>query len=213
MLVIDTNTSCKGKGPWLKNQGISAVGRYYGTITTAKDLLDADEAEELSRNGIEIFVVFEDHSRPNLILTPDQGIADAKAALKLAGDVRQPLSSAIYFAVEGDYGDADMTDIKNYMSGVTGTVAGAYEIGVYGSGLVCETLLTQGICKYTWVAAASTGWRGTCNFFGGKTPAWHLAQVPPLDMNWGGLSIDIDLINPPRYNGDFGGFVVPLAVS
>ena len=212
MLVIDTNTSCKGKGSWLKDQGVSAVGRYYGTTTTAKDLLDPDEAKELSKNGIQIFVVFEDHSRPDLTLTHDQGNSDAIAALKLAAKIRQPLGSAIYFAVEGDYDNGDVADIKQYMSGIATAIAGKYEIGVYGSGFVCNTLLTQGICKYTWVAAASTGWRGTCEFFGGKTPAWHLAQVPPLDMNWGGLSIDINLTNPPRYNSDFGGFVVPYSV-
>jgi hypothetical protein len=32
-------------------------------------------------------------------------------------------------------------------------------------------------------------------------------------MNWDGLSIDIDLTNPPLSNGDFGGFVVPSPVA
>src|ERR1700685_2679817 len=103
MLVIDTNTSCKGFGPWLKSQGVTAIGRYYGATTNNKDLLDAEEAKELCRNGMRIFVVFEDHSQPNLTLTPEQGTADAKVALKMAGDIGQPPGTAIYFSVEGNY--------------------------------------------------------------------------------------------------------------
>ncbi|MBR0868444.1 DUF1906 domain-containing protein [Bradyrhizobium diazoefficiens] len=218
MLVIDTNTSYRGFGPWLKSQGVTAVGRYYGATTNSKDLLDAQEAIELCRNGMQIFVVFEDASRPNLNLTADQGTADAKIALKMAGDIGQPPGSAIYFSVEGDYGQGDVSDIENYWSGITAKIAGRYALAVYGSGFVCSTLLSKHACKYTWVAAASTGWNGTCNYFGGKTPMWHLAQVPPLDMNWTDqatgktLSVDIDLTDPPRHNGDFGGFVVPLPV-
>jgi hypothetical protein len=214
MLVIDTNTSCKGFGPWLKSQGVTAIGRYYGATTNNKDLLDAEEAKELCRNGMRIFVVFEDHSQPNLTLTPEQGTADAKVALKMAGDIGQPPGTAIYFSVEGNYDQTDIANIESYWSGITDTVAGKYALGVYGSGLVCSTLLNKPACKYTWVAAASTDWQGTCSFFGGKTPMWHLAQVPPLDMNWKDnrgktLSVDINLINPPRYNSDFGDFVVP----
>ena len=214
MLVIDTNTSCKGKATWLKGQGVTTVGRYYGIQATYRDIIDNTEAQELSKNGISIFVVFEKAgSAGEVTLTKSAGVADATAALGQAQAVKQPLGSAIYFAVEGlpnGYGSNDLPDLRNYFSGINATLGGKYDVGVYGDGIVCKTLQKEGICKFTWLAAASTSFEGTCDYFGGEIPLWDLAQVPPLDMTWSGLSVDFDVPNLRRNNGKFGEFIVPF---
>jgi hypothetical protein len=218
MLVIDTNTSCKGKGSYLKNQGVTTVGRYYGVQASYRDIIDDIEARELCKNGISIFVVFEKTGKASeLVLSASAGKSDAQAALKQAGIVKQPAGSAIFFAVEGlpnGYGNADVSNLQQYFTGIAAGLAGQYEIGVYGDGTVCGAL-QKGYCKFAWLAAASTDFPGTCKYFGGKTPAWDLAQVPPLDMSWklpnngGSLSVDFDVPNLTRNNGNFGAFVVP----
>jgi hypothetical protein len=218
MLVIDTNTSCKGKGAYLKSQGVTTVGRYYGVQESYRDIIDDVEAKELCQNGISIFVVFEKTGNASdLVLSRPAGKLDAQAAVKQAGIVKQPAGSAIYFAAEGlpnGYGSADLSNLQDYFMGIADGLAGQYTIGVYGDGIVCQTLQNS-YCKFAWLAAASTDFSLTCKYFGGKTPAWDLAQVPPLDMAWklphngGFLSVDFDVPNLTRNNGAFGAFVVP----
>jgi hypothetical protein len=217
-MIIDTDFSCRKKSALLLSKGVTTVGRYYCAADDSYKLIQSDEAKELSASKIKIFVVYEDVGQKNqLTLSKDQGIADAKTALKRALDIKQPPDSAIYFAVEGlpdGYTTQDIPNLRDYFSGIKQTIGGRYAIGVYGGGVVCKTMFEEGYCKFTWLAAASTSFEGTCKFFGGEIPSWDLAQVPPLNMKdaegWTGLSVDIDLNNPRRNGGVFGAFLVPV---
>jgi Domain of unknown function (DUF1906) len=101
-LIIDTNTSCLGKSAFLQRKGVTAVGRYYRDKTHSEWKISKNEAQELSRSGIILFMVFEDYGNANdLKLTKQQGDNDAKSALAQADQIGQPQGSAIYFAVEG----------------------------------------------------------------------------------------------------------------
>ena len=109
------------------------------------------------------------------------------------------------FAVEGlpnGYKTADLPRIRDYFSGVTAAIGGAYVLGVYGDGIVCKTLLNENICKYTWLAAASYSFEETKKFL--DSWRWSLAQMGPLDIDTDGLSVDINAAND-----DFGSFLVP----
>ena len=78
MLVIDTNTDCTGKGAYLKSQGVTTVGRYYGVAATYRAILSFNEASELTDNGMSIFVVFEKTGNAaDLTLTQAAGASDA----------------------------------------------------------------------------------------------------------------------------------------
>jgi hypothetical protein len=214
MLVIDTNTSCLNKAAYLKTQGVTTIGRYYGVQTSYRDIISLEEAQELSRNQISIFVVFEKAGKASeLILTAAAGAADADIALGQAADIKQPLNSAIYFAVEGlpdGYKSSDLPALREYFKGVQTKLSGKYQIGVYGDGVVCKILQKENVCAFAWLAAASTSFEGTCDYFGGEVPLWDLAQVPPLDMVWNHISVDFDVPNLRRNNGNFGAFVVPF---
>src|SRR5580658_4110363 len=102
MLVIDTNTDCTQKGAYLKTQGVTSVGRYYGVAASYRAILSFNEARELTGNGMSIFVIFEKSGQASgLTLSKPAGKADAQAAVIQAHNVKQPAGSAIYFAVEG----------------------------------------------------------------------------------------------------------------
>jgi Domain of unknown function (DUF1906) len=128
MLVIDTNTSCKGSGAYLKSQGVTTVGRYYGIQASYRDIIDDIEAKELCQNGISIFVVFEKTGNASeLVLSRPAGKLDAQAAVKQAGIVKQPAGSAIYFAAEGlpnGYGSADQSNLQDYFDGIADGLGG-----------------------------------------------------------------------------------------
>jgi glycoside hydrolase-like protein len=206
-MIIDTNDSCLGKAQILKNKNIDTVGRYYRMATHPEWAITKAEARELSKASIKIFMVFEDYGHASkLKLTKDQGKTDGKSALGQAQAIAQPQGSAIYFAVEGlpdGYKKADLPRIRDYFSGVTEAIAGKYELGVYGDGIVCKAMLDEHICKYTWLAAASTSFQGTKDFM--KSWRWSVAQMGPLDISTDGLSVDVDVAKD-----DFGAFVVPL---
>lgn len=212
MYILDTNTSCLGKGALLKANAVTAVGRYYRKETHPEWRISKAEAQELSKLGISLFVVFEDYGHADkLILTEDQGAKDATSALQQAKDIGQPAGSAIYFAAEGlpgGYKTADLPKIKSYFKGIKDKLGGEFAAGVYGDGVVCDALRDEGFVKYTWLCAASTSFEGTCRALG--KVQWSLAQVPPLDVDWNGLSIDRNIDNPKRNKGDFGAFVVPF---
>jgi hypothetical protein len=205
-MIIDTNDSCLGKAQLLLDKNVDTVGRYYRTATHPEWVITKPEAQELSKNDIRIFTVFEDFSHASeLHLTKDQGKKDGISAFKQAQGIGQPQGTAIYFAVEGlpnGFKKADLPAIRDYFSGVKEAVAGKYELGVYGDGIVCMTMLQEDVCKFTWLAAASTSFEGTKDFM--KSWKWSVAQMGPLDISTDGLSVDLNVAK-----NNFGAFLVP----
>lgn len=208
-MIIDCDDGFKGKVKLLLDNHVDTVGRYYCTENTYK-LIDKTEARQISKAGIRLFTVYEDTGKSSqMVLTKERGQKDAAKAVEQAGVIGQPQGSAIYFAVEGlpdGYKKADLPKLRNYFSGVKETIGDKYAVGVYGDGVVCEALLNEGYCKYTWLPAASYKHPGTLAFF--ASGRWSLAQVAPLDIKpgWEGRKIDIDCAN-----GDFGSFLVPVS--
>jgi len=200
MTVIDTNTNCSNKIDVLNNRGVTAVGRYYRTNHPSWRLTK-NEAKKLSAAGIQIFTVYEDHGSP--VLTKEQGKEDGKTALDQATAVGQPQGTAIYFAVEGlphGYKKSDLPAIRDYFSGVKSSIGAKYQLGVYSDGVVCDALLTEGICAYTWLSA-STSFEGSKEF--AKSGRWSLFQQVPVDQDWDGVSVDAN-----KAKANFGAFVV-----
>ncbi|HEY4987786.1 MAG TPA: DUF1906 domain-containing protein [Bradyrhizobium sp.] len=210
MTVIDTNSNCGNAIDTLRTRGVTAVGRYYRVVHPEWRLTKA-EAQKLSAAGIKLFTVYEDTGH-NLTLTAAQGKTDGQNALEQATEVGQPTGTPIYFAVEGlpsGYVTSDLPAIRKYFDGVRQAIGGKYQLGVYSDGLVCETLLDEGVCTYTWLSA-SKSFAGTRDFY--RTGRWNLAQTTPLDQNWNGLSVDVD-----EAKDDIGAFDVtgasPAAVA
>jgi hypothetical protein len=207
-MIIDSNISCLNKSLFLRSKGVTVVGRYYRVNTHPEWAITRDEALELSKAKIKIFMVFEEQGfAAKFSLTKKQGKDDGSSALAQANAIGQPQGSAIYFAVEGlpdGYTSADLPGIRDYFAGVKSSIGAKYQLGVYGDGVVCKTLLDEGICKYTWLAAASTSFEGTPEFY--ASGRWNLSQnTLDLEEGWDGLSIDIN-----EAKADFGGFLVPI---
>ena len=204
MTVIDTNTNCINGLTTLRKHNVTAVGRYYRVKHPSWRITKA-EAQMLSGAGIKIFTVYED-SGSGLALTEQQGASDATNAVQQAVGIGQPHGSAIYFAVEGlphGYKKSDLPAIRKYFSGVHSVVGTKFKLGVYSDGIVCKTLLDEGICAYTWLSA-STSFEGSKEFY--KSGRWSLFQQVPTDLDWDGLSVDTN-----EAKSDFGAFVVPTA--
>jgi peptidoglycan hydrolase-like protein with peptidoglycan-binding domain len=207
MTVVDTDSNTSDHIPFLRNKGVTAVGRYYSSKAWKR--LTRQEAHALSDAGIEIFTVFEDSGDPEL--SADRGVHDAQIALQQATGVGQPQGSAIYFAMEhlpNGYNASHLPGIRNYYRGLKEVLDGKYRLGVYSDGVVCDALLSDGLCEYAWLSA-STGFPGTRDF--DRSGRWALAQRR-VDLNWSHLSIDTN-----DAKDDFGAFrlgvAAPVAIA
>jgi hypothetical protein len=206
-MIIDTDTNSTQAVPFLVKRGVEVVGRYYAKSNGSK-VIKKTEAQALSSKGIKIFTVYEDVGNASQFnLTSAQGEKDGGVAKKQAGVIGQPTGGVIYFAVEGlpsGYTKADLPGIRDYFAGVKKALGSDYTAGVYGDGIVCKTLLDEGICKHTWLAQASFSFEGSIEFYASKR--WSLAQIV-VDLpkkGWKGLSVDID-----EGSNDIGSFLVP----
>jgi hypothetical protein len=177
----------------IKLAGLDFACRYYSR-NPGKNLSPA-EVSKLRAIGVRLVSVWEAAGNLPGSFSADQGTSDAAEALQQAEAVGQPPNTAIYFAVDFDALASQISGlIVPYFTSVNTVLAGKYQVGVYGSGLVCATLRTANLAKNFWLACAP-GWQGTRDFTG-----WHIRQSLPSDP-WGfGFDVDPD----EAVAGDFG---------
>ncbi len=168
---FDTGVNLTRYASSLAKAGYNFVGRYYNTNNPAKNLT-LQEAQVLSQAGLSIIAVWENgFPIKTSYFNFNKGVQDASSAYSYAlNKIQQPLFSPIYFAVDYDPSTSDINgSIKDYFKGIIEGFNGVssnnpeYSIGVYGSGLVCASLLQANLVTYTWLAQAM-GWKNSRTF-------------------------------------------------
>jgi len=195
---FDAPTPVDALIPRIKAHGYEFVVRYLSY--NSRKNLSPGEAKKLSGAGLDLVAVFE--ARGNVIdnFTSEQGAKDAAQALQLAAQIGQPEGSAIYFAVDLDAtAHQIIVAIMPYFAAVKKGVCGKHRVGVYGSGLVCDSLRKADLAELFMLACAS-GWQGTKTFTGA-----HLRQSLPTGRDGFGFQVDPD----EAMTADFGQFRVP----
>lgn len=200
---LDTSVDLTPHIAWLEGQGIAAVGRYYSR--SAWKLLKRPEAEALSRAGIAIFPVYQDRQIEAADFCEASGRHAARSALACACEVGQPTGTAIYFAVDYDPPLQEIqAGITRYFRAVREELGDAgMRVGVYGSGLTCETLLDNGLADFAWLSQ-STHYRRHDEFYG--SGRWAIAQQPTRTSPF-----DHDPCELTSNGAGHGGFVLPGA--
>jgi len=199
---LDVGEDCTDQIGCLTEGGFEFVGRYYNTNNPSKNLTLA-EAQALAAAGLTVVAIWENGFPTTAGYFSDaKGVSDATAALKMASQViGQPEGSGIYFAVDYDATAADVSGrITQYFQGVKSVLNAAeqqYEIGVYGSGATCQSLLDAGLVTLAWLSQ-STGFRGTKTF-----KAFNIKQGPETTI----CGMDADEDEAPDV-ANCGGFVV-----
>lgn len=108
--------------------------------------LTAQEAEALSKGGIDIVALFEDSANEAVVTGNDQGVQDAQFALEQAVICGMKGSRPIYFAVDVD-DSADPAVIAPYFEGVT-SVLGPKRTGAYGGIATIRYLYNAGLIRW-----------------------------------------------------------------
>jgi hypothetical protein len=187
----------------MRASGINTIIRYYDHLdeTLPGKTLRRAERDLIMTNGFRIAVVFQHNNDHLTSFNWLRGRQDAERSLELAEENSQQKGSAIYFGVDGPWRtDYELADIVAYFREVKAKLAGtAYRVGVYGSGLVCETLLTNALADLCWLGAPKT-WPSYHDYY--QTKKWSLAQL--ATTHCGGRSVDFNLVS--SVGADYGQF-------
>ena len=132
------------------------------------------------------------------------GLRDGRYCHKAAPTLGAPKGACVYFACDTDFSAGQISSLAvPYFQEIGGTFAdGLYRIGVYGSGLTCETLKDKGLVDLTWIAG-SKGWTAYSQWVA------KADIVQTVDANLGGISDDSDLAQ----SEDIGDYVPDFGVA
>ncbi len=196
MNIIDTATDTSAQVKCMASKGVKVIFRYYAPSPNWK-VIKTTEAEAISNAGIQIGAVFENGS--NLAsFTEESGYNDAISAYTYAREtIGQPLGSAIYFAVDLNVTDDEISSniipyFKGIHKGLKASKKGVnYNVGAYGCGAVVNTLLENGLCKYRWLSESSS-FNGTSEAL--ENGAYEIAQQFKQGLEICTISIDQDFL-------------------
>ena len=178
----------------MRGIGIKTIIRYYDheDETLPGKTLRREERNLILENGFTTAVVFQHYNNRLASFTAERGRQDAGRSLALARENLQPRGSAIYFGVDGPWQTAyELANVAAYFQELKAGLAGfGYRIGVYGSGLVCNMLLSTGLAKLCWLGAPAS-WPEYHAYY--QTRKWGLAQLRTSQC--AGRSVDFNLAN------------------
>lgn len=180
----DTSRSAKGcdtstrldqnKIETLKNHGYEIVGRYLTNVEngTLDKKMTKSEVELILKNGLSIFPIFQEYGAANSAFNQQQGYNHAQKAVQAAYDLCIPSRTTIYFAVDYDPQEAEITNyVYPYFKGINqyfSQIDSPYNIGVYGTRNVCRVLKNYESSTFRidnlFVSDASYGFSGNLGF-------------------------------------------------
>ena len=178
----------------LVNNGYTFVGRY---LPGSAYPISLNEKNTIVAANLSIVSLFEQNSTSASYFTQTQGSADAGTAIYGAYSMGQPLGTPIYFTVDYDASDADISGcITQYLVAIYQKFAifnHPYKIGLYGSGAVLEYF--KDYTDYLWLAQ-SPGWRGAKAF-----SHFCIKQYLDITIGYGAGVISVD---PDDGSSDIG---------
>ncbi|MFF2526010.1 glycoside hydrolase domain-containing protein [Streptomyces liangshanensis] len=203
-----TGAACDGvtlitpaRAQTLKSQGITYVGRYLtNPDPTPPDSLkhkeiQPGELQTIADNGLRCFPIYQTYGRDASGFSYPSGRADGQAGVNAARDHGFKAGTRIFFAVDFDALDYQVTDnVLPYFKGIEDAMAangGEYSVGVYGPRNVCTRVGEAGHSSASFVSDMSSGFSGN---FGYPLPEdWAYDQVVTRTVGSGDGSINIDI--------------------
>lgn len=175
----------EAKAQTLYNNGYRYIGRYLtgtygGGISKA---LTVEEANIILDAGLRFFPIYQTSAYYEAYFTEAQGTYDGLAAITAARALGLPNGTTIYFAVDFDAMDYQITDsVLPYFEKVYAEVkTSGYKVGVYGARNVCSRVSKAGYACSSFVGDMSTGFSGNLGFT--IPDNWAFSQFANLEGN------------------------------
>jgi peptidoglycan hydrolase-like protein with peptidoglycan-binding domain len=202
----------------LKAEGVKYVGRYLTTLNPAtlpEKKIQPGELSTIAAEGLRCFPIYQTSGRAVGDFNYSAGRAAGYAAMNAAVDHGFRSGTRIFFAVDFDAQDGEVTAaILPYFKGIHDAVADTgnqFEIGIYGARNVCSRVAAAGHSTASFVADMSSAYSGNLGY---PLPAdWAYDQIVTRTIGSGTGQINVDIniasgrdigqnaFNPPRAAG------------
>ena len=177
----------------LYDNGYRYVGRYLTKVPGGLDKdITAEEAQIILDAGLNFFPIYQTVGTKEEYFTAEQGASDANAAIEAARKLGVPNGTVIYFAVDFDATDVNITNsVLPYFAKVHETMEKSiYKTGVYGVRNVCTRVSNKGYAESSFVSNLSSGFSGNLGF--PMPDNWAFDQFATIDVGEGDGAISID---------------------
>ena len=186
----------------LKANGYEIVGRYIAGGEWKK--LKLHEAQVIFKNGLRLFPIYQTAGNSAEYFTPSKGTTDGRAGIEAALEYGFPRGTTIYFAVDFDAVDDEVTSnilpyFRNIKREFNRYNPKGYKIGIYGARNVCTRVggkrdgkpsLGEEISVSSFVCDMSTGFSGNLGY--ALPPDWAFDQIKEYSIGSGDGAIAID---------------------
>ncbi|GAB1643801.1 glycoside hydrolase domain-containing protein [Krasilnikovia sp. MM14-A1259] len=176
--------------------GYKYIGRYlYNPSSTSlpEKQIQPGELDTIKQYGLRCFPIYQTWSRSADYFRYEQGCTDASNAIEWARIHGFKPGSIIYFAVDYDALDSEVTDhIIPHFSGIQRTIGelSGYGVGIYGPRNVCQRVSDAGYAATSFVSDMSSGFSGNLGY---PLPTnWAFDQIATVTVGSGDGRIEID---------------------
>ncbi|EHN79283.1 glycoside hydrolase domain-containing protein [Streptomyces coelicoflavus] len=204
----------------LKAEGITIVGRYLtnpvpGGGTVPEKEIQSGELQTIADEGMRCFPIYQTFGRGASDFSYPLGRAAGQAAINAALDHGFKSGARIFFAVDFDAYDYEVTDsVLPHFKGIEDAMrddGNRYTVGVYGPRNVCTRVSDAGHASASFVSDMSSGFSGN---FGYPLPAnWAYDQIVTKTVGSGSGSINIDVNIASGRDSGQGSFDPPRGVK
>ena len=190
----------------LVNEGYKVVGRYLTNASAAglNKKIQPGELNNIFNAGLSIFPIYQTIGSNVNYFNERQGTTDATLAVRAAKSYGFREGTTIYFAVDFDAYDYQVTsNILPYFRAIFTRMRAMkenYKIGVYGPRNVCIRVSENNYAQTSFVCGMSTGFSGNLGY---PLPQnWAFDQISTITIGNGTGRIEIDNnIQSGRDNG------------
>lgn len=180
----------------LKAAGYTVVGRYLSNVpnTSLNKKIQDGELATIVSNGLRVFPIYQTFGGSADYFSATQGASDAFAAIERARHYGFRAGTRIYFAVDFDALDYQISNnviphfrgIRQIMS----SYAAEYPIGIYGPRNACSRVAAEGLTSTSFVSDMSVGFSGNLGY---PLPQdWAFDQIATIGVGSGDGYIEID---------------------
>ncbi|OMF30082.1 hypothetical protein BK133_17095 [Paenibacillus sp. FSL H8-0548] len=184
-------TITSARAQTLASNGYTTVGRY---IIGDWKKIKPGELDTIFGAGMKVYPIYQSSGNNLNYFNPTQGAKDAKGALIAANSYGFPSGSLIYFAVDFDALDGEVTsNIIPYFRALynkMNALGGRYRVGIYGPRNVCSRVASAGYSFSSFVCNMSTGFSGNLGYPLPKD--WAFDQISTITIGSGDGLIEID---------------------
>ncbi|WP_367134969.1 MULTISPECIES: glycoside hydrolase domain-containing protein [Streptomyces] len=181
----------------LKGAGYMYIGRYlYNPSTTSlpEKEIQPGELATIQQYGLRCFPIYQTWARSVDYYSVAQGVADCMNAAAKAEEHGFKPGSRIYFAVDYDAVDDEVTShILPYFRSIRDEMAklgSPYKIGVYGPRNACSRISAEGYADTSFVSDMSSGFSGNLGYT--MPENWAFDQIVTKTIGSGDSKIEID---------------------